>query len=70
VVTFLALLELVRLKVLVAAQSEAFGEIDLSLAPAGGPEPSPEATAEVPAATTDRNPAQPVGAVAAPPSPA
>jgi segregation and condensation protein A len=33
VVTFLALLELIRLKVLVALQAETFGDIDLSLAP-------------------------------------
>ncbi len=46
VVTFLATLELIRLKVLACAQSEAFGEIELSLAP----DPSLEAGASLAAA--------------------
>jgi segregation and condensation protein A len=45
VVTFLALLELIRLKQLIAAQREAFGEIDICRAPpvvAASAEPSPQ----------------------------
>ncbi len=57
VVTFLALLELIRLKQLVAVQEEPFGEILIRRAPAGAPEaawpapePGPEAGTTVPAA--------------------
>jgi len=49
VVTFLALLELMRLKQLVAAQSKEFGEIQIARAPAITPlarEPAPVAVAE------------------------
>ncbi len=45
VVTFLALLELIRLKQITALQREAFGEIDICLAapqPAAPPPPAPE----------------------------
>jgi segregation and condensation protein A len=44
VVTFLALLELIRLKQLVAVQTEAFGEIVICRAPPG---------AEIPAQTSE-----------------
>jgi len=62
VVTFLALLELIRLKQLVAAQSEAFGEIEIrrSLAPvlAGAEgEPAPEPGSR--AALTEAPPSSP-----------
>jgi segregation and condensation protein A len=40
VVTFLAMLELIRLRVLVALQSEEFGDIDLGRGPQGGPVPA------------------------------
>jgi segregation and condensation protein A len=40
VVTFLALLELIRLKQVVAIQPEAFGEIEIGRAPASLPEPA------------------------------
>jgi segregation and condensation protein A len=49
VVTFLALLELIRLKQIQAAQSEDFGEIDI-VAVSGGNAPTPSAPAEPPAA--------------------
>jgi segregation and condensation protein A len=44
VVTFLALLELIRLKQIAALQREAFGEIEIvrAAAPPGAPAPSPE----------------------------
>ncbi len=41
VVTFLALLELIRMKLLVATQGEQFGEIEIEIAP--GPQPAPAA---------------------------
>jgi segregation and condensation protein A len=44
VATFLALLELVRLKIVAAVQSEAFGEIDLERVAAPEPAASPEAS--------------------------
>jgi segregation and condensation protein A len=47
VVTFLALLELIRLKRAVAAQSETFGEILIETAPE--PPPAPPATTDAPA---------------------
>lgn len=65
VVTFLALLELIRLKVLVAEQAEAFGEIDLSLAPT--PEPASE-PADQPASSAAQNPASDDAAAAGPPA--
>ncbi|HEU5070432.1 MAG TPA: segregation/condensation protein A [Verrucomicrobiae bacterium] len=40
VVTFLAMLELIRLKVLVALQSEAFGDIEIGRGPQAEPAPS------------------------------
>ena len=40
VVTFLAMLELIRLKVLVALQSEQFGDIELGRGPQAGPTPT------------------------------
>jgi segregation and condensation protein A len=40
VVTFLAMLELIRMKVLVAMQSEDFGDIELGRGPQGAPAPS------------------------------
>jgi segregation and condensation protein A len=40
VVTFLAMLELIRLRVLVAVQSEEFGDIELGRGSQGGPVPS------------------------------
>ena len=46
VVTFLALLELIRLKQLVALQAEAFGEIDISKAAAEPPAPAAASAAE------------------------
>jgi segregation and condensation protein A len=42
VVTFLALLELIRLKQIVAAQAEVFGEIDICRAEPTAPAPTPE----------------------------
>ncbi|MGH7967421.1 MAG: segregation and condensation protein A, partial [Limisphaerales bacterium] len=62
VVTFLALLELIRLKQLVAAQNEAFGEIEIrrSLAPvlaAAEGEPAAESGSRV--ALTEAPPASP-----------
>jgi len=53
VVTFLALLELIRLKQLMAVQAEAFGEIDICRAV---PVPEP-AQASVPAQTAELPPA-------------
>ncbi len=65
VVTFLALLELIRLKQIAALQSEAFGEIEISRAAPGAaaatatePEPSKPETGEAggtPAATNDQS---------------
>lgn len=59
VVTFLALLELIRLKLFVAVQTEQFGEIEVELAPVtrppeagGGTGAPPEPTAEGGTATT------------------
>jgi len=46
VVTFLALLELIRLKQLVAVQAEAFGEIEIRRAPAATAPPAPGPGAE------------------------
>jgi segregation and condensation protein A len=67
VVTFLALLELIRLKVLVALQSETFGEIDLGLAPPPEPAPAPaEMAAETPTAAANPERDHP-GATPAPP---
>jgi segregation and condensation protein A len=60
VVTFLALLELMRLKQLVAAQSLAFGEIQIARAPtfAGTPPaPAPETAAPRPAPIASPTPA-------------
>jgi len=54
VVTFLALLELIRLKQLVAVQTEAFGEIEICR-----PEPMPEPV-EVPAGPAPAAPPQPL----------
>jgi segregation and condensation protein A len=50
VCTFLALLELIRLKQLVCAQSEAFGEIEIGRAATPAPVPVPTAGANVPGA--------------------
>ena len=50
VVTFLALLELIRLKQLMAVQAEAFGEIEICLAPAVA-EPAPIPAGSPPAET-------------------
>ncbi len=61
VVTFLALLELIRLKQLVAAQNEPFGEIEITRAP----EPAPAAAAEPAPA-----PGGPPASGEAPPQPA
>ena len=52
VVTFLALLELIRLKQLFAVQDEPFGEIELVRAPSTAPPPSPEPVPGESAATT------------------
>ncbi|MCX6922400.1 MAG: segregation/condensation protein A [Verrucomicrobia bacterium] len=54
VVTFLALLELIRLKQLIAVQREAFGEIEIGRRP-----PTPEAPETSPAASADANPRTP-----------
>jgi segregation and condensation protein A len=62
VVTFLALLELIRLKQLVVVQPEPFGEIEICGAPAGGP----LAAAPIPAAA---GAAQPTDAVPSEPQP-
>jgi segregation and condensation protein A len=48
VVTFLALLELIRLKRAVAAQPETFGEIYIEAAPEPAPEPPPGGPADAP----------------------
>ena len=61
VVTFLALLELIRLKQLVACQSEAFGEIEIGRAPeVPAPEPEPAAAVSSAQSTSHgpRTPAQ------------
>jgi hypothetical protein len=49
VVTFLALLELIRMKLFVAVQTEQFGEIEVELAPT----PPPGATPQAPESATD-----------------
>ena len=79
IVTFLALLELIRLKQLLAVQVEAFGEIEICRRPALPPRTEPESPApETPepaapgAARTDSpSPAgaEPAGQAAAPPTP-
>jgi len=75
VCTFLALLELIRLKQVVAMQSEAFGEIEIARVEPGAAEPAvadagsaPTAEGTGPAAATARVEA-PVGANSAPPVP-
>ena len=75
VCTFLALLELIRLKQVVAMQSEAFGEIEIARAEPGAAAPAvadagsaPTAEGTGPAAATARVEA-PVGANSAPPVP-
>ena len=50
VVTFLALLELIRLKQLVCAQSEAFGEIEINRRPQVEPSQTPSAAEPAPSA--------------------
>jgi segregation and condensation protein A len=57
VVTFLALLELIRMKLLVAVQSEQFGEIEIELAPVAPANP----------ASADASPASSEGVGHAPP---
>lgn len=49
VVTFLALLELTRLRQLVLSQEEEFGEIDVTAAPPTSPAPTLEPTSKLPA---------------------
>jgi chromatin segregation and condensation protein Rec8/ScpA/Scc1 (kleisin family) len=58
VVTFLALLELIRLKQLTAVQPEAFGEIEIrrSVAPILAPTQVEEGSALSPASTHGENP--------------
>jgi segregation and condensation protein A len=62
VVTFLALLELIRLKQLIAIQPEAFGEIEISRAPQpannGKAEAAPAARTEEPMQSPTQSPAQ------------
>ena len=75
VVTFLALLELIRLKQLAAEQSEPFGEIEIQRAAPSAPAPAPEPEGPVQTALdlTPTPPATPeestVPAAASPPSP-
>jgi segregation and condensation protein A len=69
VVTFLALLELIRLKVLVALQAETFGDIDLTLAPPPEPtSPAAGASAPVPASSDAQPPSAPSAAGSPPTS--
>ena len=56
VVTFLALLELIRLKQITALQSEAFGEIEICRTPATAAEPQKPEAAAVTAAQTSSDP--------------
>jgi segregation and condensation protein A len=66
VVTFLALLELIRLKQITALQNEPFGEIEIARAIPAVTEPAkPEAIASVPAP----EPAAPLSSAAAPDAP-
>jgi segregation and condensation protein A len=75
VVTFLALLELIRLKQLLALQREPFGEIEICRAapgaaaagPAPMPPPFPEATATTTATGEQPSPENPLAPPAAPP---
>lgn len=53
VVTFLAVLELIRLRQIVARQPEVFGEIEISLAP---PEPDPQPAAPIAPSSPDDAP--------------
>jgi segregation and condensation protein A len=68
VVTFLALLELIRLKQLTAIQREAFGEIEICRAPPPSAEPpKPEADAsQPPSPAAEPNPAAPPPDTASP----
>ena len=54
VVTFLALLELIRLKQLIVTQPEPFGEIEISRAPAPVLPSDQSATSEVSATSPDQ----------------
>jgi segregation and condensation protein A len=66
IVTFLALLELIRLKQITALQSEPFSEIEIARAIPAATEPAkPEAIASAPAA----EPAAPLSSAAAPDAP-
>src|SRR5262249_36766124 len=68
VCTFLALLELMRLKQIVCSQSEAFGEIEVSRATAAAPSPA-VAPEPVPVGATDSHSAiaDPQSAIPNPP---
>jgi segregation and condensation protein A len=63
VVTFLALLELIRLKQLLCLQQEAFGEIEIRRAPAPSIEPAPEQSGSP---TPDPDSSQPTAPPASP----
>ena len=56
VVTFLAVLELIRMKQIVCAQPEAFGEIEISRAPAPAPAAPPEDNTPLPPRATEPAP--------------
>lgn len=69
VVTFLALLELIRLKQLTAVQPEAFGEIEICRAPVSTAAANAEPTASEPAAQTATEPTVAAPAESAEPAP-
>lgn len=68
VVTFLALLELVRLRMIVAAQTEPFAEIAIALAPTPAPAPGTENPQPLPGSEAPGSPSAATGESPAPES--